>query len=197
MNVPSVTFAKEWIYLGLTRFSQYNTPYESQCSGGTQQMYVFDRSSCTYISGQLNSDFVIQTALNGTGMSVNYGLLKPIGATNARKLCKGMLPQKANNANTFVRVTAVTGSCNTAITSNHSVATYPNPNDANADPLLACKDSLTLDQADNTTAYTLVVADKCPACIDGSHIDSYTDNQACEAHGAIGDLGKFYTSTTR
>jgi hypothetical protein len=197
VDVASVTFAKEWIYLGLTRFSQYNTPYESQCSGGSQRMYVFDRSSCTYISTQMNSDFVIQTALNGTGMSVDYGLLKPIGATNARKLCKGKLPPEASTANTLVRVAAVTGSCNTAITANHSVATYPNPNDASANPLLVCHDSLNLDQADNTTVYTRVVADNCPACIGGNHIDSYTDNQACEAHGAIGDLGNFYTSTTR
>ncbi len=198
VNVPSVTFAKEWIYLGLTRFSQYNTPYESQCSGGTQQMYVFDRSSCTYISGQLNSQFVSKTQLNGTGMSINYGLLKPLGSTNAGKLCKGKLPAGASSLNTFVQVSTVTGSCNTAITANHSVATWPNPNGKEEPPaLLLCKDSLNLDNSDNTTAYTRVVADKCPACIDGGHIDSYTDNQACDAHGAIGDLGNYYTSTTR
>ena len=197
VNVPSVTLAKEWIYLGLTRFSQYNAPYESQCSGGSQPMYVFDRSSCTYASGQLNAKFISKTQLNGTGMSINYGLLKPIRITNAGKLCKGKLPPGASSLNTFVQVSTVTGSCNTAIAANHSVATFPNPNGKEETPLLLCKDSLNLDQADNTTAYTRVVADKCPACIDGNHIDSFTDNQACDAHGAIGDLGNFYTSTTR
>jgi hypothetical protein len=198
VNVSSVTFEKEWIYLGLTRFSQYNTPYESQCSGTSQPMYVFDRSSCTYVSGQLNSKFVSQTLENGTGMSINYGLLKPIGATNAGRLCKGKLPPVASSKNTFVQVTTVTGSCNAAITADHSVATFPNPNGKEGgNPLLVCKDSLNLDQSDNTTAYTRVVADKCPACADGQHIDSYTDNQACDAHGAICDLGNFYTSTTR
>jgi hypothetical protein len=125
------------------------------------------------------------------------------GSTNAGKLCKGKLPAEASSLNTFVKVSTVTGSCNTAITANHSVATFPNPNGKEgANPILICKDSLNLDQSDNTTAFMRGVADKCPGCSEdfngtNGHIDSYTDNQACDAHGAIRDLGNFYTSTTR
>ena len=197
VNVPSNGFARYWMYLGLTRFTQYNTPHESGCSGGTQPMNIFNRSSCTYVSGQLNSDFVYQTVLNGTGMSNAYGLLKPLGITNARRLCGKGLPPGASSENTFVQVSTVTGSCNTQIAADHSVATFPNPNGANGTLYLVCDDSLNLDESDNTTDYTRGVADKCPACAGGHHIDSYTDNTACEAHGAIGDLGNFYTSTTR
>jgi hypothetical protein len=197
INSAKYTLPKKWVYLRLIRYSQYNTPYENLCSGGDQAMYIFNRSGCSYVQGTLDSEFVSQTKINGTGSSIDYGLLKPLGATDAGSRCSGHLPPHASSDNTFVRVPTVTGSCNTLITANHSVATNPNPTGKTS--LLQCGNSLTLVQASPTPFASRVVADLCPAC-DGlfsgtnGHIDSYTANHACQGHGEIGDLGKFYTS---
>jgi hypothetical protein len=172
----------------------------------TKSMNILTKSeaSCDFIPGQLDVLFVAHTKTNGTGKSVTYGLLKPFGITDASQMCAAKdLPTGASSDNTFVRVTSVTGSCNTPITANHSVATYPNPN-PKKDPTatLKCSDSLNLDNSDNTVNVNMprVVADLCPSC-SATHIDSYTDNQSCDVHpggdNTVVDLGNFYTATTR
>lgn len=196
VSMSSKNFAPDWIYLGSTRFSQYNTPYETLCPAQTEEMYVFNMSSCTYESDNFRAMFVSQTQLNGTGVSINWGLLKPLGATAARKLCnKSSLPPNASSANTFVEVDDITGSCNLPIYANHSVATYPNPAILSSQLQCNLHNSLNLDVSTNSQFATRAVADLCPACKDGHHIDSWTPNEACQAHGSIGDLGNFYIST--
>jgi hypothetical protein len=206
VNVPSSSFSKSWKFLGYIRFSQYNTPAEVGCAAQTRPMYVFDRATCSYlptpsVNGkptlvQLRSQFVRQTLMNGTGNAMEYGLLMAVDITDTQTLCPKKLLSGASSANTFVTVPYVTGSCNKQLKPNYSVATYPNPKTSGSP--LACSNSLILDKQDNTTAYRRVVADKCPGCIDGNHIDSYMIGNACDPHDpSIIQLGNFYTSTSK
>lgn len=178
-----------------------------ELSKATQSMFILMKSdrACDFSTGQLNSLFVAQVDTNGTGLSEKFGLLQPYGITNAASLCaKGDRPPNANSSNTFVQVTHVTGSCHKTLVPEYSVATYPSP--TNHTSKLTCNNSLNLDQANNTTAYTRIVADLCPGCDADfgnthGHIDSYTGNPSCDArpksNGTITDLGKFYTSTLK
>lgn len=190
-----------WRVLGTVRYSQYNTPTESSCtSGGPVTVWVVDSlENCNFSEGTLNSTFVSQTQLNGTGESISYGYVKPAAATALRRYCAGQFPPGANNDNTFLQVDSVTGTCNTAVTADSSVAVYPSPY-RNAQAPLRCADKLQLVDSSNANFATRTVDDYCPACAgdfggtDG-HIDSYTDNQACTAHD-VNDLGNFWTVRT-
>jgi hypothetical protein len=68
--------------------------------------------------------------------------------------------------------------------------------------LLQCTDGLQLVQTSPNPFGSRVVSDLCPACSGDfggtyGHIDNFTANPACVGHGAIGDLGKFYTSDVK
>jgi hypothetical protein len=153
-------------------------------------------------AGTLNSSFVSQATLNGSGTSISYGVLKPWSATNAPKICASTTwPPNVSNVNTFVKVPSITGACNTSLTDNVSVATFPGPKMATS--LLQCNDGLALVlQASPTPWGSRIVADLCPACNTGfngaqGQIDNFTNNSACNARGTIGDLGFFYTSDVK
>src|SRR5581483_11481999 len=60
--------------LGTYRHSQYNTVQESQCTGAAAAAYITN-NSCAFDPETLRSDFISQTNLNGSGQSINFGLV--------------------------------------------------------------------------------------------------------------------------
>lgn len=178
-----------WLVLGSVRHSQYNSPYESACTGTPQTAWTFN-SSCTFTQVSLKSDFVSQTYINGTGVSQSHGILK------YSKSCTNY-PQGANSQNSFLTVSSITGACNTTMVGGVSVATYPSPNVGNP---YGCGDDILLVTSSNTNEAVKNAADYCPACSGGfngtnGHIDDYSSSQACSGN-AVGDLGNFWTADT-
>jgi hypothetical protein len=180
---------RNWLVLGTIRHSQYNTPYESACSGSPQTAWVFN-GSCTFTQVSLKSDFVSQTYINGTGASQSQGTLKYSTS------CSNY-PSGANSQNSFLTVSSITGACNTTMAGGVSVATYPSPNVGNP---YGCGDNILLVTSSNANEAVKDAADYCPACSGGfngtnGHIDDYSSSQACSG-GAVGDLGNYWTADT-
>ena len=180
---------RAWLVLGLIRHSQYNTPYESACSGSPQAAWFFN-TSCAFSQTSLKSDFVSQTYINGTGVSQSHGILKySTSCTN--------YPPGANSQNSFLTVSNITGACNSTMTGGVSVATYPSPKVGNP---YGCGDNALLVTSSNTNEAVKDVVDYCPACSGGfngtnGHIDDYSSSQACSGNG-VGDLGNYWTADT-
>ena len=190
-----LTPARAWEVLGTIRYSQYNTPRESACGGGTTAVWVVDNmTACTFTQVNLNASFASQVNVNGTGVSTNHGIVKAGAATNLRRACRGHFPAGATLGNSYLQVASVIGSCNTTLVANNSVASHGTLG-------LACNSPLTLVQTSNANFGGRTRADTCPACDGGfngtdGHIDSYTDNEACTAHD-VGDLGNYWTVKAR
>jgi hypothetical protein len=174
----SQTMLRKWIVLGTVRHSQYNTVYESTCPSGTQTAYIYN-SSCSWQTVTLNSQFVFQAELNGTGVSQNYGVLK-----YDDNRCNGNRPPGSTTSNSLLQVSSITGQCNVALVGGSSVATFPGPLDTGSQ--FSCGDNMQLVNASNANAYLKYVWDRCPACSDG-HVDNYSSTQACSGR-AVGDL---------
>jgi hypothetical protein len=73
----SVSIPLKFTTVGYTRFTRYNTTTESKClRGHPATAYVFTGSNCQVDTYQLNSLFIQQASLNGTGRSASVpGLL--------------------------------------------------------------------------------------------------------------------------
>lgn len=186
------TLPNQWRVLGLVRHSQYNTPAESQCQGPSAQAWVFN-SSCQFTQTQLNKKFMDQVALNGTGLSQSYGLLK-FSNPNKGGMCASSYPPGATSQNTFLQVSSVTGACNLTLTGGFSVATFPSPNEKKD---FTCRDAILLTTKSNTNQAVNEADDYCPSCLGDlqgaqAHIDDYSSSRACR----LGDLGKFWTANT-
>jgi hypothetical protein len=189
----SINLVRDYTVFGTVRHSTYNTPYESSCTANTQTAWIFN-TSCNFTQVSLKSDFVTQTYINGSGVSLNYGSLQ----YNSGSLCSGSYPTGANTTNSFLQVTNIDGSCGTTVVGGDSVATYPNP--AIVGGTYVCGDNILLVTSANTNQAIKHVADYCPACSAGfngtnGHIDNYNSSQACSAHN-LGDYGNFWTADT-
>ena len=187
---PVLTLPNPWVVEGVLRYSQYNTPYESACSGASTPAWVVD-GSCHFTAVSLNRQFLSQVVINGTGVSLNQGILKYIGsACPARSF-----PAGATKANSLLYVSAVTGACNQTLTGGSSTARYPNPA-VNG----SCEDTFAAINAADTSTLSMSTDDYCPACSGdfrgtNGHIDAYSSAQAC-VPGALADLGNFWTLDT-
>jgi hypothetical protein len=164
-----------------------------------------ERQTCTYTYNvNLKDDFTGQVNLNGSGRSVSFGLVKPYFTTYlAKHWCE--LPEGGSSAhnvgNTFVKVPAVDGSCNTTFSDGVSLATNPGPN---ADPnQWKCSDSVLLVNTSDANHSVRLVQDFCPICsgeFGGSkwpgtvgHIDAYNNLQFCKKRDPNNiDLGSFF-----
>jgi hypothetical protein len=217
VDIPPYTFPAPWVYFGYVRYTQYNVPYESSCTGGQGNAWIVT-TSCTFTKVSLNSTFVSQAWINGTGVSNSYGTLKNAAAVNLgdqKGPCVGKYPSGAighgtTGGNTFEEVSSVTGSCNKALVNNQSAAVPASGNPAKAVPLsgvvaLSCGNKLNLDPGNNTSEYTRTAADLCPACSNSStftngtvgHVDSYSSSPSCTVGpGMLPDLGDFYSTKT-
>jgi hypothetical protein len=185
------TLSPSWVVYGLVRHTQYNTPVESACTGGTETAYVVD-SDCVFTATTLNTNFAKQVYVNGTGQSSSHGILKYIGTACG---AASTFPAGATKRNSFLQVSSVTGSCGTTLQPGVSEATYPNPK-LNRE----CADNRLLVTSANSNQAIKSADDYCPDCrkdfngADG-HIDNYVSDQACSAN-AVGDLGNFWTANT-
>lgn len=163
--------------LGKTHHSQYNTPYESQCSGSQVTAYIITNLSQCYGSVKtttLKSDFSSQVTTNGTGASLRWNIVKAINATSC--IGAGGAPSGANSSNTFVQVSSITGACNLTPTTS-TVAAYHH----------ACSQQIFIAHYGQPGTIKTVV-DECPRCsTDPPHYDNYSTSQACSAF-AVGDL---------
>ncbi len=212
----SVTVPVGFYVIGNTRFSQYNNPYDSQCSANPQPAWIvyktdFPTGTCYYKSVSLGAAFISQTNINGTGVSSTNGILKAYSA-GARSVC-GPAP-RGNGQNTFFAVDSggatiskIKGTCNSVLSDGTglsnpllnnnppagSLATFPGSNN----PPFACSDQvLMIDQNDNHDLRSL--QDACPACNGGfgspawgnttAHIDTFNSSQTCNPK-ALGDYG--------
>lgn len=151
----AVTVPVTFYVNGLTRFSQYNTPYaqDSTCTANQQTAYIFngmDANYCYYTSNTtLGSVFMSQVAINGTGVIGTNTVVKSYNA-GAKTIC-AQLPPGATTGNTFFAIDTggnpikyITGTNNSALSdatmfpsplnkNNQpagSVAAYPDPNNA-------------------------------------------------------------------
>jgi hypothetical protein len=191
-----------WIVQGLIRHSQYNTPLESACTGGWQFAWVFD-SSCNFTKVKLNSNFVSQVPINGTGYSKDNGIIKycPSSWPGTCATCAAQRPNGATDDNAFLKVSIVTGSCLTQLVPDTSVATYPNPK-TNTDPIkFYCSDTALLATSSNFNQAIKTAQDWCKACAGDfrgtqGHIDDYSPSQACSG-SLVGDYGNFWTADTK
>jgi hypothetical protein len=181
--------ATPWNVLGVVRYSQYNTPAESGCTGGSSEIFVVKisekagKTSCTFTVATMIESFLTQTDTNGTGSSIGYGLVKPGGITRMNS-CPKPWPAGATTDNSYVQVSSVTGKCNTPLIAGTSVATLP----------LDCGEALLLVDSTNVNYGNKAGADRCPLC-SKSHIDSYSSTQSCGGHDNV-DLGNFWTLRT-
>src|SRR5947209_5663966 len=81
-------------------------------------------SSCVWQTVTMRTAFVTQVAINGTGFSINYGLLKyDTGRCNSNR------PSGSTSSNSFWMIPSVTGQCGTVLVGEDSVATQPGPQD--------------------------------------------------------------------
>jgi hypothetical protein len=176
-------FSYKFKILGVYRHSQYNTPHESDTtcqSGGTKSVCITD-TNCNYSSGSLYSKFESQTALNGSGYSNNYGLIKPEAYCPSHghpppTFCLGLSVFRKNQT--------LKPACSGLSLSNFTVARKA------SNPDLGCGDKVCLMGAGSGGANILkTVTDLCPGC-SLTQLDNYTTNGACTG---IPDLGNFNT----
>jgi hypothetical protein len=88
----SVTVPVTFYMLGLTHFTQYNTPYHSQCTGNPESVLIvnkMDSQLCYYQDAMLGTDFANSVFQNGTGVNDLNGtntVLKSYAA-GAKNIC--------------------------------------------------------------------------------------------------------------
>jgi hypothetical protein len=167
--------------LGTYRHSQYNTPAESSCVGSGANAYAVNSVTCAYQTNSLKSDFIGQSWLNGSGITINsyYGYNTEQNAEWC--IDHGFLPADAPGKS-FAFVPQILPSCQTYL-DNTTVARSPN------DPNLTCGDQVLLVGFGSNTVKT--VTDRCPGCTT-TQLDNYTTQSACIPR-AFTDLGNFKT----
>ena len=166
--------------LGEIRYTQYNTPSESECSGAPVTLQLMN-SGCGVQDGaaEVKGGFYDQvTNINygtGSGRSSNYGIVyypwSCFASHNPRRLKKW--------------VEAIRGSAQIDLVAGLSVAV-----DLSQMQTLSINTNLKL--IGNSTK---TVHDNCPAC-GTTKIDSYSASEACSGN-AVGDLGNFRTIRLR
>lgn len=179
--------------LGVYRHSQYNVPAESACSGSPITAWVIS-GACVFTQTTLRSDFAQQVFINGTGSSISHGLLKYTTS------CSNY-PPGASSQNSFLKVTSVTGSCNTPLIAGQDVAVYPNPALGTSYPTWVCGDDLLYVTAAGANQASKNVADYCPGCATdffgtSGHIDDFSSGAVCSGR-ALGDYGNYMTIRLR
>ena len=183
----------KWKVLGTIRHSQYNTPYETSCTGASANAWILNPSGCVFTPISLRSDFSSQVYINGTGVSNQYGVVKFTPGT--KNNCS--YPSGSDDSNTFLQVGSITGSCNRVLDSS-SVATNPNP--VTDITTFGCGDNLSLVTSSNAQQALKFPQDYCPGCNAGfngtnGHIDDYSTSTACSGK-SVGDYGNFWTADT-
>jgi len=184
------------------RFSSYNIPHEDSCAGSPKRVYVFENDrSCTYTYNvTFASDFVSQTNINGTGSSLEFGLVAPYNSTYLKKnWCYLPSGASANGTNTFVKINSVMGSCHKTLFPDVTVAVSPNHTFASS--RLKCADQVLLLNSSGQADSIKIVLDDCPGCSSqfngtNGHIDSFVGSPTCDP-STLPDYGIFFTIRLR
>jgi hypothetical protein len=168
--------------LGTYRHSQYNTPNEADatCQTGGTVNVCFTNNNCVYTTGTLPGTFASQTALNGSGQSLNHGLIQPEAFCQTH----GFPPPTACQGIDIFRANQVrTPQCTGLGLSDTTVARNPNH------PDLGCGDNVCLVGTPGGNILK-TVTDRCPRC-SNTQLDNFTTTDGrCTG---IGDLGNFLT----
>lgn len=200
-----------WKVQGYIRHTQYNTPSESACPEPLSTAWIID-NQCNFTQTTLRTKFLSQTLLNGSGRSVNHGILKFQKEQKCRNFCvrnEGVspkipctasngtfvdrYPEGANQSNAFLSATEITGSCNSNI-NGMSSAVWPNPvTMKDRQDQLRCGNQLLLAGSNTHTAHTRRVDDYCDAC-GADKIDNWSPVEHCSSN-MVGDLGFFWTAS--
>lgn len=177
-----------WMVIGNTRHTHYNSPHESECPGGNEVAYIANSpEDCTYQPGILNARFMSQVILNGTGLSINDGLVKSTAAT----LCKGQYPPLGNRTNSFVKVNVADGACLEELDTS-MVAVSPNP--TGSESIVRCDDTAAIVTSADANQAIKTVQDACPGCSlepGSAKVDNFTFDVRCSGR-LIGDYGTSY-----
>jgi hypothetical protein len=148
--------------------TQYNTPAESNCTGGPQQITIWN-NSCQGTAGTVRSgfDFRVTNPLGGTGSghSINFGDVQEEAS------CPG---RQAGDLRGFVTIRGSLGPVNDS-----TVAV------CRTGPLFIAGLRLFIVGEGVKT-----VTDSCPACCNDpgmAHLDNYTTNTACAGVPSLPD----------
>jgi hypothetical protein len=168
--------------LGTYRHSQYNIPAESHATcatGGTVNIYITN-ASCVFTAATFPGTFRSQTALNGRGTSISYG----IAVTEQFCLSHANNPG-ATFGYAFRRNGTASGACGT-VTGTTVAANQNHPD-------LECNDRIYIHSG--ATGVVKTVTDYCPACgpptrSDYKQLDNFTTDGRCSG---ISDFGNFKT----
>ena len=173
-DMPTDTRAYGFRVLGSYRHSRYNTPSEANCTGTPQSSYVTN-NQCTFTPTMLNSGFVSQVNLNGSGYSTNHGTVARENWCLDSDNHEAEIPDDAEERS-FRSGHTVVGSCGAV--GNATVAVAPGHDH------LSCGDLVYIVGVGVKT-----VTDRCPACT-SEQLDNYTTNTDCHR---ILDLGTYKT----
>ena len=241
VSIPEYRLSTQWGYFRLVRFTQYNTPNEGAAGGGackegkgrawlvapipgTATGSVKKKNykvKCTFeeiTDPQLNAQFIQQTWINGTGISISQGYLQNavaqnlgdvtyvgIGCTNYPN--QDVIGYGPNNGNTFAITSPtasgeVTGACGPLVPGESAAAPTRRLSGVIKVGCGTDIEQLNMDDGHNNSVATRTIADICPDCnktkLNGNadgHIDSYTGSDACTGHATLDLPGSpFYTS---
>lgn len=164
--------------LGQWRHSQYNSPNESACTAAPAPAFVTN-PSCVFTATNLKADFISQSWLNGSGITINFG-----SEQNEDSCLRSGTPP-ANASGRSFRPQSIVPSCRAGYSVNNgTVAAGDNSG-------LNCGDQVLIVGVGVKT-----VTDRCPLCTGKSQLDNYTTQAACSP-GTIPDLGTFQTIRLR
>ncbi len=166
----SGSYTNNFDVLGSYLHTQYNTPAESQCTGGSGTAYLTaGPTACTWSTVSLISQFISQAWLNGSGSTINYGLIQEYLA--------GCSAPTGGYQNYFREVSQVLPGCSSPnnFLSNTTVAVdvfstgHP----------LSCGDQVLIVGLGGGVGTVKTATDSCPKCKGQAHIDNYNSSSAC------------------
>jgi Big-like domain-containing protein len=171
---------------GTWRHSQYNTPTESQCTGSSSSAYEVNVTTCAYQTGNLISNFISQSWLNGSGITINsyYGYNSEQNAQYCGS--HGYLPSDWSGKS-FAFEPKIIPYCTSYSIGNATVAW-----NFSSTQTLNCGDQVLLVGYGSSPGTVKTVTDRCGSGCSNTQLDNYTTSAAC-APGSFSDLGNFVT----
>lgn len=187
-TVNSVSVMGEYDYhirvLGEYRHSQYNSPDERRCTGGSSAVFMLTSpQTCfdDFNEENLKSAFITQVNVNGSGISENFGDIKSLAATRCNGETQNRPPDATGgvNGNSFVQVQAIDGACLMSLDET-SLASCRD------DGRLACGNQIFIQ-----TIGIKTIRDICPLCCSAQgmrQLDHYTrvDTRCTAGHDLTG-----------
>ncbi len=172
------SYTTSFYVLGSYTQSQYNTPAESQCTGGTGPGFVTrGPSACSWTGANMISSFISQAWLNGSGASNSYGLLQEYTTCSA---------PSGGSSNYFQEVSTISPVCSAGSLGSTTVA-WPKSKNSN----LQCMDQVLIVGLGTGAGTVKTVTDNCPGCV-SAQLDNYSTSNACSLTG----LGTYSTIRT-